>query len=113
MSNTKYFLLGVGMPGGRERSEPSADLLWETDLEPALPDPHDDLLALQLEQQGGPKELGTSALSCPNAARARDRDMPTSQVQHRPPFLCLLAGFTYLDGVCHILTNRKITVPSN
>lgn len=39
MSNVKYFLLGMGMPEGRESSKPSADLPWETDLPLALPDP--------------------------------------------------------------------------
>lgn len=49
MSNAKYFLLGVGMPEGKEPSKLIAELPWETDLELALPDPQNDFSALQPE----------------------------------------------------------------
>lgn len=32
VSNTKYFLLGVGTPECREPSKPSADVPWETQI---------------------------------------------------------------------------------
>lgn len=110
MSNTKYFLLGVGTPEGREPSTPSGGVLWEAQIWKWLcltlrtPSQHFNLSHEEKEPSAG-------APPCPHAACAQSRRADQPRAVEAPLSPDLQMGLTCLAGVCHILTNTEATRP--